>query len=379
MLSILLIVVQIVLAFFIASSLYLIGIYYLKISLGSIQKHTETTNKKNHHFAIVFNDYINEESLLEQIQFLTNQSYTNFSAYFFIDTPYVTGNNMSHIRIIRPLQKRLGKFGLLNLSKNYFADTTEAILVLDPGAHLSDNYLHEMNTCLCQGFRVIQSDVQIDPSQQKTHVYQVFAKKFNNFIDRKVHQASGISSALWNQGFVIHASLFEKLNFDSYTNSDKVLQAELITRSEKIAYATKARLIERAYSSKEMFKQKQKWYQQYFFNYHLGFNLFLEGIKNPNIEKIIFGFNFMRPPLMIMFLASISLATIDLLWLPEFVFFFWLSALGLITSLFLLYKPEKLFSYIYSVKSFWITLFAVPKKTNKKNVDKILNHPNFAR
>ena len=349
MVNLLLVLAQIVLAFFIASTLYLLCVYYIKTFISKPEEDFIEQNPTLHHFAIVFNNYISEENLLRQIQFLNTQPYKNFSAYFFIDDPYVTINNMSHVRIIRPTQKRFGRFGLLNAAKNYFENAPDAVLVIDPSSTLTQNYLEEMNLYLCKGFRVIQGQVQSGNLTDKENAYQNLARRFYNLIDRKAHQANGLSSALWNQGFVIEGSLFEKLNFESYTESDKALQAELIIRSEKIVFANEAKLMEPEYSNEELLKQKQNWYQQYFFNYRLGINLLLEGIKNPNIEKIFFGINFMRPPLMVLMISSICLATLDLIWMPKAAFFLWLAIIGLVTSILLLSKPAKTRDYLNSL------------------------------
>ncbi len=359
MITLLLIIIQMILAFFIVSTIYLLIVYYLKTFLGSGKITASASNeKKDHHLAIVFNDYVKEEDLLSKIQFLNSQGYRNFSAYFFIDEPYVTINNLKNIRIIRPLQKRFGRFGLLNLSKNYFEDTHDAVLVLDPKSELNPGYLQEMNNYLCQGYRVIQGQISVSEQSSEKGAYQRLSRRFYNLIDRKIHQANRLSSALWNQGFAIEARLFEKLNFDSYTNSDKALQAELITRSEKIAFASEAQITEPAFSNDELFAQKKNWYQQYFFNYHLGFNLLLEGIKNPNLEKILFGFNFMRPPLFIMLMASVCLASIDLIWMPKVAFFLWLAIFGTATSTLLLAIPQNPFQYLVSLATSVRALFS---------------------
>ena len=362
MISLFIITIQIILAFFIITTFYLLMVYYIKNKFGKKEDARKKVSKKEHHFAIIFNDYIQETDLFSQINILSNQPYKNYSAYFFIDQPYVGSNNLPFVKIIRPLQKRFGKFGLLNLAKNYFETQPDAVLILDSQSQINSNFLFEMNQYLCEGYRVIQSQVQVNsyPNSVKGF-YQTFAKRFYNLIDRSLHQSSGISSALWNQGFVIESSLFESLDFDKYTNSDKALQAELIFRSEKIAFASEAYLLEPELNQQEFYLLKQKWYQQYFFNYRLGINLLIEGIKNPNTDKILFGFNFMRPPLIILMLSSMCLGVIDIIWMPKLVFFLWLSIFGAACSLLVLTKPSNPFALFKFIKLSVIALFGKSK------------------
>ncbi|MDP1726110.1 MAG: hypothetical protein Q8M15_04960 [Bacteroidota bacterium] len=153
MTSLTLISVQLVFACFLAGIIYLSVRFLLKNFSGKSGTATNIKSSDNLHFAVIFNDFISEKHLIHQIQFLTNQGYPNFTAYFFIDTPYVAVNNLQNIRIIRPSQEQFSRYGVLNLCKKHFHINHKAVLVVEPSVNLGANYFHEMNDYLCKGYK----------------------------------------------------------------------------------------------------------------------------------------------------------------------------------------------------------------------------------
>ncbi len=145
--------VQLIFAFFLASIIYLLVNYFLKTFNSKRDTGINNNSSKNLHFAVIFNDFISEKHLINQIQYLTNQGYPNFTAYFFIDAPIVAVNNLQNIRIMRPPQERFSKSAVVDLCKKHFHIKHKAVLVVEPEANLSANYFHEMNDYLCRGFK----------------------------------------------------------------------------------------------------------------------------------------------------------------------------------------------------------------------------------
>lgn len=341
--EVILITAQLGLAFYIVSMVYLVLVYYAK---NLTEKPTNSVVIANtyseNHIAIVINDYLDEASLLEKVQQLNHQGYKNFSAYFFIDSPIVEINNMKHIRIIRPNSKRLKPLGLLEEVKSYLNDDTQAILVIKNTSTLDKDYLWHMNQNLLEGKEVVQSQLLVNGINSITNNYQVIARKFFNLIDREAMKANGLSSAIWSHGFMMKSSIFEAINFKDLEGNDKALQAQLISKSIKIHYEPHAKIFETALEETELVKTRMEWAASYWFTVNLGFNLLLEGVKNPNLDKIIFGFNYLRPPLYLTLMASVILAILDLIYMPELILFMGIAILGTFISLFLILKPYKL-------------------------------------
>jgi hypothetical protein len=149
---------------------------------------------------------------------------------------------------------------------------------------------------------------------------------------------------------MIENSLFHELNFNDYQNNNKGLQANFLTKSVKIEYNSEAKIIEKVLDEEEFLVKQKNGFQYYIYNLNLGFQLILEGFKNPNMDKLIFGFNYLRPPLLIMLVSSIVLAAIDIIWMPKLAMFIWISLLGIISSLILLLNPIKIFKLYTPIK-----------------------------
>jgi len=338
---------QLGLVFYIVSMVYLVLVYYAK---NLTKKPTSSVVMANtyyeNHITIVFNDYIDEASLLEKVQQLNHQGYKNYSAYFFIDSPIVEFNNMKHIKIIRPNSKKLKPFRLLEEVKSYLNEDTQAILVIKTTSTLDNNFLWHMNQNLLEGKDVVQSQLLVNGINSITNNYQVIARKFFNLIDREAMKANGLSSAIWSHGFMMKSTIFEAINFKDLEGNDKALQAKLISKSIKIDYEPRAKIFETDLEEKELVKTRMEWVVSYWFTVNLGFKLLLEGIKNPNLDKIIFGFNYLRPPIYLILMASIILAILDIIFMPKLILFMGVALLGTLISLFLILKPYKLIALL---------------------------------
>lgn len=146
------ITIEVLFALFIAGSIYIIAICFFKFSNHKSGAPGNNKSSQNLHFAVVFNNFINEKDLINQIQFLTSQSYPDYTAYFFIDAPFVSVNNLHNIRIIQSSQEHFSRSGLINISKKYFQLNHKAVLLVEPGTNLSTNYFQEMNNYLSNGY-----------------------------------------------------------------------------------------------------------------------------------------------------------------------------------------------------------------------------------
>lgn len=150
--SLILITIQVLFAFFIAGCIFIIAISCFKYNNHKSISFGKNKSSKNLHFAIVYNNFISEKDLINQIQFLTSQNYPDYTAYFFIDAPFVSVNNLHNVRIIRPSHKQFSRSGLINISKKYFQLNHKAVLLIEPDANLGTNYFQEMNNYLSEGF-----------------------------------------------------------------------------------------------------------------------------------------------------------------------------------------------------------------------------------
>jgi hypothetical protein len=132
---------------------------------------------------------------------------------------------------------------------------------------------------------------------------------------------------------MLEKSVFDEIDFEIIGLNDKLLQAQIILNSVKIHYDSSARIFARTLDSKSLNAKKSWELKMYLYNLGLGFNLLFEGLKNPNLDKIIFGLNYLRPPLYLVMSASVLLFGLNQISDISFNGFTIISVLGLLVGL----------------------------------------------
>jgi hypothetical protein len=341
MASFLLFFFQIGLALYTILILGLILIYLIKnliyreaiISLPEKELHEKQ-------LAIVFYNFANEKEIVARIQELQNQNYFNYTAYFFIKTQIIETNNLKNIKIIRPIQSQLTGLNFLEIVKPYLEKTPDAVIAIKSDSCIPKDYLNCMNLNLMQGKKVVQSQVIIDGNNESLGVYQKFAREVLNLIDREAPNALGISAAIWEQGFMLQYQIFKEINFQLIAGNDKLLQAEIIIRSIKIDYDATARILGKTLKKEHYKIKKQLHLRMYFHNIQLGFKLLKEGIKYPNIDKIVFGMNYLRPPVYIALASSLLLFFLNVLQDEKTSIFNLIAGFGILSCILVLLKGQ---------------------------------------
>ena len=108
---------------------------------------------------------------------------------------------------------------------------------------------------------------------------------------------------------------------------DKVLQAAIVQRGHRIAYAPDAIIYdEKTSGSDQLDKQRARWINTWFKYSKLGFSLMGKGILHFNFNQNIFGLILLRPPLFIFLLASVFFTIMNIFIAPV-IAYLWLSGL----------------------------------------------------
>lgn len=351
MTSIILFVGQLGLALYILIILILVMVYAIKnLSAKPIVVTSVPENDLfEHSIAIVFYDFASENEILLRVQELQSQHYQKYTAYFFIKTPIIETNNLENIKITRPYQATLSGLNFLEIAKQHFIDVPDAVIALKSSSSIAKSYLHQMNLNLFQHKKAIQSQVIINGNNESLGVYQKVARDVLNLIDREVPNTLGISAAIWEQGFMLSYPIFKEINFQKIGSNDKLLQAELICRSVKIEYNSNARIFGKALRNKEFQNKKQSQLKLYWYNIQLGFALLWAGLRNPNIDKIVFGFNYLRPPLYLSLVSCILLFGLNLLQKDNSLLFNIIALIGVIYFSILLIKGRGVLKYLKQI------------------------------
>jgi hypothetical protein len=308
MASILLFLGQISLALYTSLIISLVLIYLVKnFSYNEEIQPKPKSELFEKHLAIVYYDFASEKEIFDRIKELQNQNYYNYTAYFFTKTPIIEVNNLNNVKIIRPLHTRLNGLNFLEIVKQFIDKTPDAVIAISRESSLNSSFLNCMNLNLLQGKKAVQSQVIINGNNESLGIYQKVAREVLNLIDREAPNAFGISAAIWEQGFMLDYQIFRDINFHFIANNDKLLQAELICRSIKIDYDAKAIILGKTLKNEDFKVKKNSHLKMYYHNFELGFKLLYEGLRHPNIDKIIFGFNYLRPPIYLALASSFLL------------------------------------------------------------------------
>jgi hypothetical protein len=132
---------------------YILISYFLRHSFWSKQPIEETKSLPDfeRHIAIIFDNYIKEDQLLLQVQWLLKQDYKNFSAYFFCSDPIVEFNGLQNITILTTQQIPNGQRDLSLLVKKYSPNLPSKIVCVKSKTNLPYDFLFKQNEALFYG------------------------------------------------------------------------------------------------------------------------------------------------------------------------------------------------------------------------------------
>src|SRR5690606_28833470 len=107
---------------------------------------------------------------------------------------------------------------------------------------------------------------------------------------------------------------------------DKVLQAQLLKKGYRIAYASKAVVYDgKTTHSQQLVSQRARWINTWFKYVKHGFDLVILGIWNRKLNQFLFGLILLRPPLFIFILLSVLCLVLSIFVNPLHTIF-WLIA-----------------------------------------------------
>jgi hypothetical protein len=338
---------ELILAAYILSMVFLIAVYLIKnISIEETTHQAELKEIFENPLAIVFFDTANETDILSRVQELQLQQYKNYSAYFFVKQAIVLSNHLPQIKIISLQPNDETGLNLLEQAKSHFLVEPKAIIALHCQTSLSKDYLSNMNLNILKGKLAVQSQVIVDGNNESLINYQKIARIFLDSIDREVPSSVGISASIWGQGFMLDKSIYDEVDFNMVGANDKSLQAQIILNSVKIDYDSNARVFAKTLDTKALNAKKKFELRMYLYNLGLGINLLFAGLKKPNLDKIVFGLNYLRPPVYLVMLASILLFGLNQISQISFNAFYFISTLGLLVGVLLTKYGESLLNFI---------------------------------
>ena len=301
-------------------------------------------------FGVIVTAYQYTESLPGVVSALLKQQYTNYLIYVVADNCDISNLHFNDDRVIllRPPTVIASNTGSHFYAVNHFKRPHSHIVIMDSDNIAEPGLLAALNRYVQAGHSAIQGLRKAKNKETQIAKLDAARDLYYHFFDGHVLFSIGASATLSGSGMTFQTDLYraclEHLNVQG-AGFDKVLQAEIVKRNLRIAFAEDAIVYdEKTSRGDQLVKQRARWINTWFRYFSFGFTIIGKGIRNISFNQIIFGLILLRPPLFIFLalsgvcmLANIFFSlTGALLWLSGFVCFFFSFMIALKES-----KAEK--------------------------------------
>jgi hypothetical protein len=307
-----------VFCFVMLSAVYL-AIMVKMNALKSKAKETLSKDYYQYKYALIVHiaENFNWDKLLQSLQ---NQSYHNFTVLFVVGkgVKIPSAVSLKKFRILERCHLE-SKLEIMDYVANVVKPDAEAIAYIKGNCTLDKNFINSINVLFNKGFNVAQANIiKADES-----ILSINKSSVRNLVERSNRISAGLSSTICNHGFFIKLQTLKLIDLSpSNFDDDKKLQSSLVLYNNQIGFAENARIIDynkESKSRKLAFHLKQSVLFAYY--YYLGAKILIDGINTQNFDKINFGANYMRPPVVVMTILSAFVIYLTLVIENSFSFF----------------------------------------------------------
>ena len=283
-------------------------------------------------YAIIITAYEETALLFPLVESVLKLNYNNYLVYIVADNCDISSLKFKNDRVIvlKPETILASNTKSHFYAINRFKRKHEILTILDSDNLVDTEYLNELNKFFNGGFNAVQG-VRSSKSTHST-IAQLDAIRdiYYHFYDGKLLFELGSSSTLSGSGMAFRTELYKDCLEGLEVNGagfDKVLQAEIVKKNERIAFASKAIVYdEKTTHSHQLVQQRSRWINSWFKYFSLGFYLIKLSFENKSINQFLFGLVILRPPLFIFISLSVCCLLISVFIGSTFVYF-WLVAL----------------------------------------------------
>lgn len=321
------------------------------------KKFTLTT--KEYDFAAIITAYKETEIIIPLVDSLQKQNYSKFIIYIVADecdTELLKYNDES-IVLLKPETKIGSKVKSIDYAIKNFVRKHDALIIFDSDNLAHPDFIHNVNLLFNAGYKAVQGERKAKNLESSYACLDEARDIYYNFYDRQVMFRVGSSSSLAGSGMAFDVDLYKScLNPENIVGGfDKILQANIVSSGQRIAYAKKAVTYdEKVSKSAQLEKQRTRWINSWFKYFILGFGIFFRGLITFNFNKALFGFLLLRPPLFIFILPSVLILIIN--------YFVLLPLFYTVIISFVIFILTFIFSMIINKtdKRVWKSLFSIP-------------------
>lgn len=310
-------VIQVVVAIYILIpfSFSLIYIFVKLFHINTAYSQKKSTTDRDFEFGIIITAHQDTEFIGPLIDSIEKQSFKNYYAYIVADDCDTTSLNFQseRIRLLKPASPLHSKVRSIQYAITSFTKDHDAIIILDADNLIHPAFLEVMNKYFQMGYKVVQAGFKPKNTSSNFARMDAIGDLFNFFIEREVRMMIGLSATIWGSGIAIDYEIYKEVKYSDFLGGfDKKLQAHLVQRVDKIAYAPDAILYdEKVSTGTSLENQRTRWIHSYFKYFKECFEIFINGFKKGSFNLVYFGFNTLRPPLFIILGIAFLITAID--------------------------------------------------------------------
>jgi cellulose synthase/poly-beta-1,6-N-acetylglucosamine synthase-like glycosyltransferase len=218
------------------------------------------------------------------------------------------------VSLLKPEKDFHAKIKSIQLAVSHFVRKHDALVIFDSDNLVHPDYLSVLNKYFQQGYRAVQTQML---SKNISTIYSrldSIGHIYHTFLERQMRMELGLSAHILGLGIAIDIDLYKEIMYkDRLGGFDKKLQADIVKKIPRLAYAEEAVVYdEKVDDGKTLEKQRTRWIFTYFHYFKTNWDLFFTGIKRLNVNLIYFGLIVLRPPLFIVLGSAVLFGLINL-------------------------------------------------------------------
>ena len=308
-------------------------------------------NKKHHQlarnshseadYAIIVTAYEQTGMLPSVISSILRLNYTNFLIYVVADNCDISGLIFDDARVVilRPPEVLASNIKSHFYAINHFKRNHDRLTIIDSDNLVDSKYLKELDIYFDAGFIAVQG--KRDPKNLNTTYACLDAARdiYYHYYDGQVLFKIGSSATLAGSGMAFTVKLYrdclEQVDIHG-AGFDKVLQAAILSRGHRIAYAPDAVVYdEKTSRPDQLVKQRARWINTWFKYFRFGFYLLVQGFLKFDRNRFLFGLVLLRPPLFLFLVMSVFCLFINVFISPLAAGIWLLSLLVFVSGFFI--------------------------------------------
>jgi len=369
----------------------LVLFFFYKIVLLSKKHSFEIQPDGEIDYAVIVTAYEQTDFIPAAVNSILELNYTKFLIYVVADNCDISNLKFEDERVIllRPEQILASNTASHFYAIRNFRRSHSHLTIIDSDNIVDREYLNELNKYFQSGFSAVQGIRKAKNLDTNLAALDAARDLYYHFYDGKVLFGLGSSATLSGSGMAFTTGLFRRCLETKVIHGagfDKVLQYEILKEKHRIAFAEKAIVYDEKTSvSEQLVKQRSRWINTWFKYFSNGFKLLLQGIKNFNINQLLFGITLLRPPLFIFLILSFVCLILNIFLNPIMLFVwiagFLLFVIGFGISLFQNDTDPRIFKSLLNIPEFIflqvVSLFKI-KSANKISVATKHIHKKFS-